>query len=341
MTSARNNYLFGILTSLCSEIDAKIVVDPAFKRAGYIEFLNGKRAFFKGTSFDINGQGSSQIARDKDYSAYFLAMEGLQVPQGVLCFSPRFIEKIRRKNADVARALASFSVAIEFAEKHSYPVIVKPNEGAEGDGVRRITDVDGLCLHLGRLFEEHERVLVQRQYDGLDHRIVVLDGEVISAYRRTPLSIVGDGVSTVAEQMHTVADNLRRSGVTPSLVFDQVSISDFLTTSGRSLDNVPEAGDVWPLLPNANLSMGGRVDDMTDCVCQEFGDIATRAASALGLRYAGVDILCSGLDAFDPSYVVLEVNSAPGLNNFGRSGERENDEVVGLYRRLLAALEAR
>ncbi|NOR60925.1 MAG: ATP-dependent carboxylate-amine ligase [Rhodobacteraceae bacterium] len=338
MIERSQNYLANILSTLCAEIGASLFLEPVFQRAGYIEFKNGKKVFFKGTSFDINGQGAAQIAKDKDYSARFLAMSGLQVPEGVLCFSPRFTEKMMRKNAEAARQLTSFSNAIAFAEQHGYPLIVKPNEGSEGDGVRRIVGVEDLCLHISKLFNEHERVLVQRQYDGSDYRVVVLDGNVISAYRRIPLNIVGDGTASVIDLMQAKAKEIKNSGRNPTLVLDQFAISEFLAVSGRSSTDIPGDGEVWPLLPNANLSMGGEIEDVTDVICPEFSEISAQAASALGLRYAGVDILCSGIHQFDPSYIVLEVNSAPGLNNFGRSGKRKNDKVVELYRVLIENL---
>lgn len=337
MASEIQNFLAQILENLCVEFDANIVFEPEFRRSGYIDFTNGKRVFFKGTSFDINGQGAGLIAKDKEYAARFLALAELAVPVGVLCFSPGYIEKLCRKNPTVAGGLSAYDAALTFSETHSFPLIVKPNEGSEGDGVRLVFDREVLCLHLSRLFSEHERVLVQRPCNGEDFRIVVLDGEVISAYRRTPLSVVGDGTSTVTQKMDEVGDNLKISGRNPALVLDRAAVQEFLATSGRSLSDVPDDGEVWRLLPNANLSMGGAVEDVTEMVCEEFRSIAARAAAALGLRYAGVDLLCAGLDTFDESYVVLEVNSAPGLNNFGRSGERQNEKVVSLYKKLLTA----
>lgn len=339
MEDETKSYLVQILSELCNEFEAVITLEPDFKRAGYIDFPSGKRVFFKGTSFDINGQGAGLIAKDKEYAARFLAMAGLRVPEGVLCFSPRYIEKMRRKNAAVANKLSAFETAIRYSEASEFPLIVKPNEGSEGDGVRLVSNAEGLCLHIGRLFEEHERVLVQRPCKGEDFRLVVLDGAVISAYRRLPLRIEGDGRSTVAQKMDEVANALRKSGRNPTLVLDRGAVSEFLASRGRSLSDVPENGEVWTLLPNANLSTGGLAEDVTENVCDEFAHIAAQSAKALGLRYAGVDLLCDSLDRFDPEYVVLEVNSAPGLNNFGRSGERQNEKVVGLYRELMAAVE--
>ncbi len=49
------------------------------------------------------------------------------------------------------------------------------------------------------IFEKHNIVLVQKLVTGRDYRLVVLDDKVISAYQRMPLSVVGDGDSTIRQ----------------------------------------------------------------------------------------------------------------------------------------------
>jgi len=36
---------------------------------------------------------------------------------------------------------------------------------------------------------------------------------------------------------------------------------------------------------------------------------------------------------------VLEVNAAPGLNNYSATGERERQTVINIYRKLLLVME--
>ena len=60
------------------------------------------------------------------------------------------------------------------------------------------------------------------------------------------------------------------------------------------------------------------------------------AARALGLRFAGVDLIATGPD--DPAPVVLEVNAGPGLSYFHRLGAREAETVERIYEGLVDAL---
>ena len=75
---------------------------------------------------------------------------------------------------------------------------------------------------------------------------------------------------------------------------------------------------------------------MTERVGAHVGDLAIRAAKALGLRFAGVDLLLDGSAATDAW--VLEVNSAPGLSYFHRLGTAEAARVEGIYAALLDAM---
>ncbi len=338
MTEENPNYLAGILEPLCAEAGAALFFEPVFRRAGRIRFANGKTVFFKGTSLDINGQSAAWITRDKTYAAQFLSAERVRVPEGVLCYSPRFTRGLARKNSGLARKLHLFSPALDFAAKHGFPLIVKPNEGAEGEGVARVDCTEALCAHISHLAEVHARILVQRLYQGQDYRVVVLDGEVKIAYHRMPLGVTGDGTNTAAALMQARVAEIRASGISPSLVADEAAVARFLGLSGRSLADIPGQGEFWPLLPNANLSTGGSLRDVSADICPEYAAIACRAATALGLRLAGVDIFCADIARFDPAYIVLEVNAAPGLHHFGRSGAGAHRKVVALYRQLLARL---
>lgn len=332
------HFLLNVLDRAAAKAGATITVEPEFKRAGFIEYEDGRRIFFKGTTFDVNGAGAAQIARDKDYTSKFLAMAGINSVVGTLCCAPRYIEEMERKNRAVAVRLSSYEEALYFAQQHGFPLFVKPNESSEGDGIRLVWKVDELLSHLSRLFEVHDRVLVQERAAGNDYRIVVLDDAVISAYQRRPLSVCGDGHSSIRELLDKVSAELRRSGRNPGMTINADAVRDHTHALGIEIDSVPHAGVTVPLLPNANLSMGGAVLDVTERVCDEFREVAVRATNAVGLRLAGVDLLSEQIEQYDPDYQVLEVNSAPGLNNFGSVGERQNSVVHELYERLVAAM---
>ncbi len=333
------SYFSKLLESLCSEIGAELTLEPTFERAGIITFANGRRRFFKGTNFDLNGSAAAQIAQDKDFCAKFLRMAGLNCPESKVGFAPKCIAKWKAKNPGVAAALDPFASAENAARDWGFPLFVKPNEGAEGEGVQLVHDAGQLKAHLEALYAEHDRVLIQKPAQGEDFRLVVLDGALMLAYQRLALSVTGNGHDTVKDLLDQKTASLSSAGRRAIAPIDDPRIAVYLAGQGLSAAHCPAAGQTVRLLANANLSTGGAVVDRTDGVHAHYHDIARRAADAVGLRFAGVDILCSALGEVDPGYTVLEVNAAPGLNNFATSGGHANRRVSELYRAVLQTLE--
>lgn len=331
-------YLPKLLASLCAEIGAELTFEPEFRRAGIITFANGHRHFFKGTNLGLNPSAAAQIAQDKDFCAKFLAMAGLNCPQGQVVFAPKCIEKWRAKNPKLAASLDPFADAWKAAKDWGFPLFVKPNEGAEGEGVQLVHDAKALEAHLNALYTEHDRVLIQKPAGGDDYRLVVLDGDLALAYQRVPLTVTGDGRNTIGTLLAKRAAQLSATGRHAIAGEGDPRVKAHICAQGLSLDHCPRPGEPVRLLANANLSTGGEVVDVTGRVHPRFAEVAADAAAALGLRFAGVDILCRAIDQEDPDHTVLEVNGAPGLNNFAASGEKAEQRVRQLYRALLKTL---
>src|SRR3546814_8580410 len=58
---------------------------------------------------------------------------------------------------------------------------------------------------------EHSRsVIVETFQPGDDHRLLVINGELIAATKRTPGHVVGDGTHTIAELVEAVNQDPRR-----------------------------------------------------------------------------------------------------------------------------------
>ena len=314
-------------------------VEPDYGYAGRLVGASGRSHFFKGTVLDINAAGAAALARDKDYAARFLAAAGLRVPRGLLVHAPRRRAALHLKNPAVAARLADTRAAETFARLVGYPVFVKPNEGSEGEGVTRAGDPQALDAALDQLFTQHDRVLVQGSEAGEDFRAIVLDGRVLAVFQRKPFCVTGDGTSPLATLVASAVSGLGGNGKGTRINADDPRILGHLAASGWVPESVPGAGDEVTLLPNANLSTGGRAVDVTTSIAPAFAGVATEAARALGLRFAGVDLIATGPD--NPAPVVLEVNAGPGLSYFHRLGADEAATVERIYEGLVDALLSR
>jgi D-alanine-D-alanine ligase-like ATP-grasp enzyme len=109
-----------------------------------------------------------------------------------------------------------------------------------------------------------------------------------------------------------------------------------LAAQGLSPDAVPPAGQPVRVLANANLSTGGRLEDLTGRLPADAERLAVRAAGAVGLRLAGVDLLAPDLLARPEEAVILEVNGSPGLDYYAAESPAHWARARDLLAELLA-----
>jgi D-alanine-D-alanine ligase-like ATP-grasp enzyme len=182
-------------------------------------------------------------------------------------------------------------------------------------------------------------LLVQRFYGGRDYRIVVLDDEIISAYERIPLLVSGDGQSSIKELLNQKQQLFIKNGRDTVIDVDDFRIGLKLRRQKLSFESVPQKNETVYLLDNANLSTGGDALDVTSTIHPEFYELAVRITSDMGLRLCGVDIITNDISLPLKDYVVIEINGAPGLDNYARMGQAQVKVVENLYLKVLKALE--
>jgi D-alanine-D-alanine ligase-like ATP-grasp enzyme len=276
--------------------------------------------------------GASAIAKDKDFANFFMARLGYPIVEGKTFFS--------RKWAKAMRSKKDIDAAYRYARTLGFPVIVKPNSGTRGEGVCLVHTRREFYRAMGQVFLKDHVALVQRRMTGKDYRIVVLDDEVISAYERTPLRVTGNGRSSIRELLDEKQRKFQRINRDTVIKAQDPRISSKLRRQKLTENSVIPKGAVIHLLDNANLSSGGDSLDVTGAIHPVYRSMAIRLTRDMGLRLCGVDIMIAG-DIRDPhgSYCVLEINSAPGLDHYARSGTVQKGIVEALYLKVLTRME--
>ncbi len=97
------------------------------------------------------------------------------------------------------------------ARRIGYPVVTKPYNGNHGRGISiKLTTEDEVAQGF-RVAKEHSRsVIVETYLEGDDHRLLVVNGELVAATRRTPGHVVGDGVKNIVDLIEVVNQDPRR-----------------------------------------------------------------------------------------------------------------------------------
>jgi|SRR3989344_4530494 len=327
-------YLTKLITKLAPRVGASFVVEPEWGVAGQIIYKNGVVRSLRFYSLDLNHIASSDIAKDKDYAKFFMVRKGYPVAEGKTIFKDSW--------AKVVKSNRTISYGMKYARKIGYPVIVKPNSKSQGSGVFLAWNDRDLKQALMHVFEDDKIAIIERYLPGKDYRIVVLDGKVISAYERIPLSIIGNGKSSIISLLKQKQKKFVLSGRDTRINLNDKRIKNKLLKQKFTLKSILKKGEQVFLLDNANLSTGGDSLDVTKKISQGFYKIAVKLTKDMGLRIAGVDIMVIKGDVTknpkNCKYYIIEINAAPGLDHYVTTGEKQRKIVETMYLKVLKAL---
>ena len=315
----------------------EIDVEPEYGHVVRIAYNNGSVQMVKATNLGINNLGASEIAKDKGYTKYFLSSLGYSTPEGKVFLLRDYIDLIDKNlsrygfkgYADVEGIYDYISSTI------GYPCFIKPNAGSQGRGVSK-------CFNRGDVesaVSEYQRsgikiLIVEEAVDWPDYRVVVLKDQVISCYLRIPLHLVGDGTSTIRMLLLQKQASFAKDGRDTRININDPRIAKRLARSNFSLETVLNSGEHYQVYDVSNLSVGGEAEDYTDRICQHWRDLCVKLVGDMGLIFCGVDIACADLEDADAAYSILEINAAPGLDNYAASGEKRTAVVRELYKKV-------
>jgi cyanophycin synthetase len=255
-----------------------------------------------------------ELASDKEETNKILATLGLPVPKQEL--------------------VQSETQAVRAARRIGMPVVTKPYNGNHGRGISIRLMTEEEVAQGYRIAAEHSRsVVVETFVEGDDHRLLVVNGELVAATRRTPGHVVGDGVHTITQLIDSVNQDPRR-GVGHEKVLTRLELDaqaqKMLGIAGLTAESVPAAGQAVYLRSTANLSTGGTATDVTDVIHPDNREMAERAVRAIGLDVGGVDFLSKNITE---SYRTIgggicEVNAAPGFRMHVAPSEGKGRDVA-------------
>jgi len=285
-------------------------------RQSLVQFGHGKyQRRIQATTTSDTSNIAVELASDKEETNSILRDLGLPVPK----------QRMVRSSRDAKRA----------AERIGFPVVLKPLAGNHGRGVSiNLKTPEEVEVAFDKAREHGRNVIVESFLEGHDHRILVVNGELVAASKRVPGHVVGNGKQTIEQLVDVVNEDPRR-GVGHEKVLTRLELDHqaerLLTKLGYDRNTVPAEGETVYLRSTANLSTGGTAVDVTDTIHPDNREMAIRTIKAIGLDIGGVDFLTQDITESyrETGGGICEVNAGPGFRMHVAPSEGTPRDVAG------------
>ncbi len=304
-----------------SLVDAAVKRDIPWLRLNdysLVQFGHGKyQTRIQATVTSSTGTIATSLASDKEGTHSILKDMGLPVPKQAM--------------------FSSEEDAVSASRRIGYPVVIKPLDGNHGRGIsiNLTTDEEVReAFHVAKQQGKSRFVLAESFVSGYDHRMLVINDELVAVAKRVPGHVVGDGGSTIAELVDIVNSDPRR-GIGHEKVLTRIEIDTqaqrLIQDAGYHENTVLGKDEQFFLRSTANLSTGGTAIDVTDVVHPDNREMAIRAVRAVGLDIGGVDFLTDDITHSykDVGGGIAEVNAGPGFRMHVAPSEGEPRDVAG------------
>lgn len=288
--------------------------------------FNGRKIILWDFPFNINPSASVKVCMNKDVCTYFLDKLGYSVPK-----SENFTRKSTEKNSDLIPYMMDFLSQIEASENVlNYPLILKPSNLSQGQGIFKIENREDALRAFEHLDEYKTKTFILQEFcKGNDYRVVVLGDKVIQAYQRIPFHIEGNGIDCVEDLVKAKSNEFINYDRDKEIDLADERIWNLVKSQGYLKKSVLKKGEILNLQSIANLSLGGSAKDVTNDISPYYIGIAKGVAAGLNLDMCGVDFIADDLTSEkNRNHKILEVNSAPGLDNYLYPEKEKQEEYV-------------
>ncbi len=210
---------------------------------------------------------------------------------------------------------------LAFLAEAAGPLVVKPMRGTGGGrgvttGILSEGDFRRACRRAARF---DERLLAEHQIEGRSFRLLYVGGAMIDAIERDPPFVIGDGRTTISRL--AAAETAARLTAPPYRALSPLRLDDeartFLAATGRRPADTPADGEVVVVkrVVNQNDRRGHR--RVHDRVHPDTVRAGAALAAALGVEFAGVDVMCRDISRplGGDNGLLAEVNTTPGLHH--------------------------
>ncbi|REL27512.1 hypothetical protein DXX93_13725 [Thalassotalea euphylliae] len=210
-----------------------------------------------------------------------------------------------------------------YCKAHSFPVVVKPDNLDQGQGVFAYltTEQDAIKAYV-KASKLSKNIIMQQHVFGNDYRLTVFQNKVIKVVKRNAAGIIGDGHSSIAclvakAQQTTFAQGVFRTTGKALISLDEEAL-DLIAAQGYKADSILPDSEFIMLRRKSNMSTGGTVElvDLNK-VHPDNIQLAINAATLANLDLAGIDLIIGNIEQswLDIPSTICELNAQPQIGD--------------------------
>lgn len=294
--------------------------------AGYIVGLDEIRHYFSYGTLDLNNSAATEFAGSKILSSEIVSAAGIRVPK------EETVNNSNNLKDDIRIALKTVAM----------PAIVKPVHGAQGKNVFRVDSIDEIDLIFDDNDFDADDVIVQEYIDApTEIRVVLLDGEIIQAYKRDYSHVIGDGVTTIKglieKRNKYFQDRKRNTHI--DLIDSQLTA--ILKRHKYDLGFVLPKDERLNISYGRNLSRGGEYEFTPNRLSSTVEKTSKKIANVSALRLVGIDLFILGdVESIDreDQLVFIEYNASPDMENNFYYDTDYSEQLLAIYEKIFTKL---
>jgi len=293
--------------------------------SGMLEFRHGgKQTFIKGNATEIESAISHKIAGDKFLVSQILSEHKLPVAKSAYF------------------TLEQFDEAKEYFHQSKKPVVIKPRRGTSG-GVGITARVTSLrqfreSFYLATFYDKY--VMVEEFIEGENIRMLILNDQLLSAVRRVPAYVIGDGKSSIRQLIKITNRERVNSKAFPKLWPITIN-TDFYNTLKEqklTLGYIPEKNQRIYVKTVCNGHQGGIVEEVTRTVHPDFISMSIKSLKYCRVAFGGVDLITGDISKpFKKTWgIINEINTTPSFyGHYQASNQSDVEDAAGKFLKLV------
>jgi len=244
-------------------------------------------------------------------------------------------DKFAQGNIPCAQGAIFFNpfTAIRFAQKHGFPLVIKPNVGGFSRG-SHFPIKNYLQLWKAIFFAKlwWPFTVIEQYLQGHNYRVVIANGKIMSVLERYVPFVIGDGKSTIEQLINKENKVREQMGLYPCMSPLQKGAKtiSFLKKSGYNLQSIIAENANVTLFYRISLAPGGVVEVIDKTLLPETNQTLFKEVLKLfDANILGIDVILEKgieIDYREQKCIFLEVNSRPYLkmHAYPRYGKAED-----------------